>query len=473
MKVLLVTQGDPEAGMTGVATYVRSLGDALAENGHEVAHCFSIRTRARGGPRLDWAVRGGRTIAMIANSPLLQPFPPERMEDDIVHRACEALFSDTVRRIRPDVVHIHDLAGLPAGVISRARRGACGVVMTLHDFWPFCRRQFLLRPGLIPCEGSAGGQHCARFCTARPPKLRRLAARIESRPSWAFARYLVRGGRGFRARIRGAAPSQFRLPPAADGSAWPDLGTIGAYAEREAALRERVLETNVLLTVSEFVKSMYVRQGYPESRLRVLPPPVSISDRISFRQREFRGYPIRFGYLGKVSPLKGAHILAEAAAAVPPERARFTLYGDAAAEDRPYLLALAAHHTGMHFAGPYGPDQLPAILEDIDIAILPSLARETRGMVGLEAQAAGLPIIGSDAGALPEYVQHEVNGLLFTTGSAAALRAALLRIIEDPAILSRLSANVRPPERMPAHVQRMGAAYREAVGVAVPAEAGR
>ena len=473
MKVLLVTQGDPDEAMTGVATYVRSLGDALAGNGDEVAHCFSPRPRSPGRLRLDWTVRGGRTIAMIANSPLLQPFPPERMEHDIVHGVCEALFADAVRRICPDVVHLHDLAGLPAGVIPRARQRGCGVVMTLHDFWPFCRRQFLLRPGLIPCEGSAGGQRCARFCAARPPKLRRLAARIESRPSWAFARSMVRGARNVRARIHGAAPSQFRLPASADGPAWPDLGTIGAYAAREAGMRDCVLETNVLLTVSEFVKSMYVRHGYPESRLRVLPPPVSVSDRVTFRPREFRGYPIRFGYLGKVTPLKGAHLLAEAAAAVPPERGRFTFYGDVAAEDRRYLLTLAAHHPGVHFAGPYGPDRLPDILDDIDVAVLPSLARETRGMVGLEAQAAGLPIIGSDGGALPEYVQHGVNGLLFANGSVAALSGALLRIIDDPAILQRLSANVRPPERMPVHVRRIAAVYRQAIGAAGAVEGGR
>jgi glycosyltransferase involved in cell wall biosynthesis len=263
------------------------------------------------------------------------------------------------------------------------------------------------------------------------------------------------------------------LSPAVDGSPWPDLGIIGAYAAREAAMRDHVLEGSALLTVSEFVKSRYVRQGYPESRLRVLPLPVSVSDRVIFRPREFRGYPIRFGYLGKVSPLKGAHVLAEAVAAIPPDRARFTFYGDVAAEDQRYLLTLAAGHPGVHFAGPYGPDRLPDILDDIDVAVLPSLARETRGLVGLEAQAAGLPIIGSDGGAVPEYVQHEVNGLLFENGSVKALRAAMLRIIEDPAILLRLSANVRPPERMPAHVRRIAAVYRQAIGAGAPVEAGR
>jgi glycosyltransferase involved in cell wall biosynthesis len=87
--------------------------------------------------------------------------------------------------------------------------------------------------------------------------------------------------------------------------------------------------------------------------------------------------------------------------------------------------------------------------------------RETRGLVGLEAQAAGLPIIASDSGALVEYVQHGVNGLLFPSGSVAALRTALLRIVEEPSMISRLSNRVAPPERIPDHAERIVRAYRE------------
>jgi glycosyltransferase involved in cell wall biosynthesis len=460
--------------MTGVATYVKSMADALAGLGHEIAHYFSTPPHGTEQPRLDVTLRGGRTLASVRNSPLLRPFPPQRMEADITHGMSETVFADALDQIRPDIVHIHDLAGLPASVVLRARQRRCGVVVTLHDFWPFCRRQFLMRPGLIACDGSAGGQHCARFCTAGPPRIRRLAARIEDRPSWSLTRRVLRSARAIRGRIRGAAPSQFRLPPAAgDKSPWPDPAVIGSYAARETAMRDNLLAANVLIAVSQFVKSMYVRHGYPAERLQVLPPPVSVSNRVRWRRREFRGYPIHFGYLGKVSPLKGAHLLAEAAADVPSARARFTFYGDVAAEDRRYLLDLAAHHPGMHFAGPYGPEDLPAILEGIDIVVLPSVARETRGMVGLEAQAAGLPIIGSDGGALPEYVQHGVNGLLFMNGSVEALRAALLRICADPGEVTRLSAHVRPPERMPAHVHRIVDAYRQAIGVGVPVGVGR
>jgi glycosyltransferase involved in cell wall biosynthesis len=460
MKVLLVTLEDPEAAMTGVSMYVHSLSNALTGRGLDIAHCFSRGSKA-GRPSIAWTIRGTRTIASLSSGPLLRQFPPGRAEYDIAHPASEDVFVDVLRAIRPDVVHIHDLTGLPANVLTTTRRRGCGVVMTLHDFWPFCRRQFLLRPGLIMCDGSAGGYACARFCSARPPRLRQLANRLEGQAAWFPLRRAVRAVRRLRGRFHGGVRSQFQLPVVPSGTP-PNLSDIGAYAAREAAMRERLLQAHVLLAVSEFAKSMYVRHGYPADRMRVEPLPTTVSESVRWRLREFRAYPIHFAFLGKVSPHKGAHLLAEAVAEIPSHRVRCTFYGDVNPDDQRFLLALAGHHPGVRFAGRYTHDQLPAILDGVDVAVLPSVMRETRGLVGLEAQAAGLPIIASDSGALHEYVHHEVNGLLFSSGSAAALRAALLRIVEEPAMISRLSSHVPPPERMADHVGRIVRAYGEA-----------
>ena len=59
-------------------------------------------------------------------------------------------------------------------------------------------------------------------------------------------------------------------------------------------------------------------------------------------------------------------------------------------------------------------------------------------LVGLKLSAVNsfesrwLPTVASGDGALSEYVQYEANGLLFSSGSAAALRAAFLRIVQEP-----------------------------------------
>ena len=100
--------------------------------------------------------------------------------------------------------------------------------------------------------------------------------------------------------------------------------------------------------------------------------------------------------------------------------------------------------------------------DEIDVLVLPSIMRETQGIVGLEAQAAALPIIGAAHGAIPEYVRHEVTGLLFEPGSVASLRAQIVRIIRDPGLVARLSSNVPAPQPMGVHVREILRLYAEA-----------
>ena len=68
---------------------------------------------------------------------------------------------------------------------------------------------------------------------------------------------------------------------------------------------------------------------------------------------------------------------------------------------------------------------------------------ETQGIVLLEAMAAGLPVVGVDALALPELVQHERNGLIVAPGDEAAFGHAMARLLDDQAERSRFGAACR------------------------------
>ena len=64
-------------------------------------------------------------------------------------------------------------------------------------------------------------------------------------------------------------------------------------------------------------------------------------------------------------------------------------------------------------------------------------------MALLQAMAAGLPVIASAAGGIPEIVRHEVDGLLVPTGDDTALRGALRRLARDTGLRSALGAAAR------------------------------
>ena len=59
----------------------------------------------------------------------------------------------------------------------------------------------------------------------------------------------------------------------------------------------------------------------------------------------------------------------------------------------------------------------------------------------LECFAAGLPVVSSNAGGIPNMVQDQVNGLLFAPDDHQAMAACALRLLEEPGLAARLAAN--------------------------------
>ncbi|HHJ13124.1 MAG TPA: glycosyltransferase family 1 protein [Gammaproteobacteria bacterium] len=76
-------------------------------------------------------------------------------------------------------------------------------------------------------------------------------------------------------------------------------------------------------------------------------------------------------------------------------------------------------------------DDMPSLLREVDLAVLPSYREGVpRGLI--EAAAAGLPIVTTDASGCREIVEHEVNGFLVPPRDGRALAKAIERLLDDP-----------------------------------------
>jgi len=462
MRILFVTRDDPYGALTGVATYVRDLAEALGKRSHEIAHLHVSPGPWWTRPRLRWTRRGS-VLTGVVTVPAVSRTEEERLRADVTWSEVEQVLTRALGTIRPAVVHIHDLSGVPAELVPTAQDAGVPVVVTMHDFWPFCRQFLLVRRGLVPCPGSDGGRNCAKYCAAQPVSAARRFAQWADQALPGGVRDGARWALGLYRRRSGGSGSQFVVVngPSSDGV--PDEHLVDAYAKRETRMRHALLRADRLLTVSESAKTVYVRHGYPEQRIHVLPLALRVTEQVRRRVREFTGYPVRFGYLGRVNPWKGAHLLAEAVRGIPAPRAQFTFYGAVTDEDRSYLTTLSGRHPGLHFVGRYTRGDLIRILDEIDVAVFPSVMTETLGLVGLEAQAAGIPIVGAAHGAITEYVKDDTNGLLFPPGDVEALRARILRVVEHPDLIARLSSGTSAPRHMAEHVRAVEAAYEDVV----------
>ena len=71
-------------------------------------------------------------------------------------------------------------------------------------------------------------------------------------------------------------------------------------------------------------------------------------------------------------------------------------------------------------------------LQAADAFVCPSRWAEAAGLVNLEAQACGLPVLASRIGGIPEYVADGRTGVLFPPGDAEGLAAAVRRLLDHP-----------------------------------------
>jgi glycosyltransferase involved in cell wall biosynthesis len=105
-------------------------------------------------------------------------------------------------------------------------------------------------------------------------------------------------------------------------------------------------------------------------------------------------------------------------------------------------------------------EDVPAILASSDLFVLPSRSEALPNAV-LEAMAAGLPVIATRVGGMPEIVDHQRNGVLVAADDARALGFAMLDLIQWPEHAYALGARAREAVARDYSFDRMVAAFEE------------
>lgn len=144
--------------------------------------------------------------------------------------------------------------------------------------------------------------------------------------------------------------------------------------------------------------------------------------------------PPLVGCVGSLTRHKGQAVLLRAFASLPAPLRRGTLVLVGEGDERRTLEALAAE-LGMSdrvlLTGARA--DVRGLLPGFDLLVAPSIDREGLGVAVLEGMDAGLPVVASRIGGLPEAIEENVTGLLVPAGDVDALRDAMAAILEDPA----------------------------------------
>lgn len=214
------------------------------------------------------------------------------------------------------------------------------------------------------------------------------------------------------------------------------------------------------VAVSEDTRRAFVEQGYPAARVVTIYNGIELSAAASAnggRLRAELGVPADASLIGSVARLcavKGQRELIEALGSLP--GTRLLLVGDDLEEGGEYRRSLErdAARLGVSdrvvFTGPRG--DVPAILEELDVFVLPSWT-EGLPMTVLEAMAQGKPVVATPVGGTPELVVDGETGLLVPPRDPTRLAQAIRGLLADPDRAARLGRAGR---------ERVGASFTAA-----------
>ncbi len=212
------------------------------------------------------------------------------------------------------------------------------------------------------------------------------------------------------------------------------------------ALRERARDVDAFLSHSEwYAGEMAELMAVDRSRIHVVPLGISLAGFDGPVEKHPADGPVTIGYLARICPEKGLHLLVEAVRLLEADpaykgRVRLRAAGWLGARDRAYFEDLAG---AVDYAGEVDREGKDRFLRSLDILSVPTTYREPKGLFVLEALAHGVPVVQPRHGAFPEMLAATGGGLLVEPGSPEDLARGLARLIDDPALRADLGRRGR------------------------------
>lgn len=279
--------------------------------------------------------------------------------------------------LQPDLLHAHCLQDIGAGALSLARRRGLPAVLSVHDFWWICERQFMIRPN-------------GRYCAQDPVRIDACRGCVDSMP---------------RARMR------------------QDV----LWSEVEAA--------DLVTFPSRFAQDLTLASGLPTRRSAVWengiqgPGPGFFEAQAARRAADPR--PV-FGFVGGPSQIKGWPLIKAAFEAL--ERRDFAGFlVDASLDGSWWTDVDFSRMAGDWRIHPrFSQAGMDAFYAKIDTLLFPSQWKETFGLTVREAAARGIAVIQTDSGGTTEWPGAEPASMLEIGAGPTALRAAVLRELDRP-----------------------------------------
>jgi D-inositol-3-phosphate glycosyltransferase len=313
-----------------------------------------------------------------------------------------------------------------------------------------------------PFEGLAKGDLPAQLCAFAAGVLR---AEVHHEPGWydvIHSHYWLSGQVGWLARERWGVP----LVHSAHTLARVKNELLAEGDEPEPMARvigeeQVVAEADRLLaSTAEEADELVRLYGADPRKVRTVAPGVDLDGfrpgaaRAARRRLGLRPDAVTLLFVGRIQPLKAPDVLLRAAARLRDDpafagRLQVVVLGAPSGTGlaRPHYLESLRDELGLggvvQFRPPVARDVLADYYRAADVTVVPSY-NESFGLVALESQACGTPVVAAAVGGLTTAVADDVSGVLVDGHDPDQWAKVLADLLRTPAALDRLAAGTRP-----------------------------
>lgn len=218
------------------------------------------------------------------------------------------------------------------------------------------------------------------------------------------------------------------------------LGSIG-YLQRLYYTRN----TAGIIVISEGLKRIFVKQGYPADHLKVIYNGIPKSrlaewsgEKVSHFEKTLK---IQKGdkVIGCVSRLKEQSQLIEAISKMNDPNIKLVFAGVSEEAIRPYLQKFNIKNE-TYVLGNIPPEDILSLYRVFDVNVLPS-TMDGFGLVLIEAMAMECPVVATNFGGIADVIENGENGLLFENKNIPELIEKLRMVLEDESLCNKLIKN--------------------------------
>jgi glycosyltransferase involved in cell wall biosynthesis len=349
--------------------------------------------------------------------------------------------ADLVRSREVDIVHFHGRTRLLSLRSVRAVKAVgAKVVLTYHTPTVSCMRGTMMRNGREPCNGEMTLSRCTSCYLSSAGLHPALALALGHWPL-ALSRRIRKGG-----------------------GVWTALRMKALADEMQGAVTAMFADADHVVAVCEWVRGVLRINGVPESKLTLCRQGLVQLPEAQVKRPAREGKaPLKVCFLGRLDPNKGLDVLLAAMRLIPDAVIELDVYaitlGSAAREQLANFQKHTAEDPRVRFLPAVPSGEVVELLANYDLLAVPSQWLETGPLVVLEAQAAGVPVLGAKRGGIAELVTHGVDGLLVESADCQAWAEALRHLASDAGLLATLKGGARPPRKASQVAVEMAALY--------------